>query len=235
MISVIIPAYNEEKTVAHVIESALKSPLAGEIIVIDDASSDKTYICAREAGARVIRLKTNSGKGAALDRGVRESCYDTLLFLDGDLKGVTPELIQNIGMPVLNRECIMCIAIRDLPFRNFPPVLSGTRALKKSLWEAIPESYKEGYKVEVALNYSGCKLGEVRFVAVTNLHHIIKEKKYGLMRGVKKRAKMIGDLMTISLTLYITPQLYRVRDSIKLFWSRKHRMTKLRNVISELL
>lgn len=220
MVSVIIPAYNEEKTISGVVRSTSSSPYVGEVIVIDDASSDETARHARVAGARVIRLSQNVGKGGALDRGVRAAKYDTLLFLDGDLNGVSVDLIQKLTLGVINGKHIMCIALRDLLFRNIPPVLSGTRALKKFLWEAVPETCKRGYKVEIALNYFGHKLGDVGYVKVSNLRHSIKEKKYGVLLGIKKRIKMMGDLATIGIILYLIPKLIKQKKTLKLSFSK---------------
>jgi len=209
MISVIIPAHNEERTVAEVVRAAQGSPLVGEVIVVDDASYDKTSLHAREAGARVITLKKNMGKGAALESGIEAARYDTLLFLDGDLSGITHELIRELVTPVLKGECIMAIARRELPFRNLPPVLSGTRALKKWLWHSVPEKCKSGYKVEIALNYFGHKFGKVLHVPVVGLQHAIKENKYGPLYGFRKRVVMMNDLAVAGCMLYLFPALQK--------------------------
>src|SRR5258707_7576817 len=72
-ISVIVPAYNEEATVAQVLESLSKVPLDLEVIVVDDASTDRTWEILQELRQReqfntyrYIRHDFNQGKGAGL-------------------------------------------------------------------------------------------------------------------------------------------------------------------------
>ena len=86
-ISVIIPAYNAEKFIGEAIESVLNQTRpAKEIIVVDDASTDRTAEIARSFGARVKVLvnEVNSGPGHSRNAGVAASTGDYLAFLDAD-------------------------------------------------------------------------------------------------------------------------------------------------------
>lgn len=92
-LSIIIPAFNEERTIGDVIrqvvEETRKIGLEEELIVIDDASSDKTAEIARSvsgANLRVISQKFNQGKGAAVKRGFEESSGDVIIIQDADLE-----------------------------------------------------------------------------------------------------------------------------------------------------
>jgi glycosyltransferase involved in cell wall biosynthesis len=88
-ISVIIPAYNAEKYLAEAIESALNQTRpAKEIIVVDDASTDRTVEIARSFGDRVTVLQNavNSGPGYSRNAGVAASTGEYLAFLDADDK-----------------------------------------------------------------------------------------------------------------------------------------------------
>lgn len=81
----IIPAFNEEASVAAVI--AELSSLEIDAIVIDDGSKDNTYEVARRAGARVVRLPFNLGIGAAVQTGYMAALqggYDVAIQVDGD-------------------------------------------------------------------------------------------------------------------------------------------------------
>lgn len=84
MISVIIPALNEEEPIAGVV-AAIPRPLAGEIIVVDNGSTDATAVRAEAAGARVVS-EPKRGYGAACWAGVQALSPECtiVVFLDGD-------------------------------------------------------------------------------------------------------------------------------------------------------
>jgi glycosyltransferase involved in cell wall biosynthesis len=84
-VSVILPAYNEDGTIGDVVRDCREAlPRLSEILVIDDGSTDATADRAEQAGARVIRLERNRGKGHALRLGIERSVGDVLVFLDAD-------------------------------------------------------------------------------------------------------------------------------------------------------
>ena len=83
--SVIIPAYNEAKTIGQVVREA--SEFVNDILVIDDGSVDKTAQIVEEAGGKVIKHSTNLGKGMALRTGfdyVSQKGYDLIATMDSD-------------------------------------------------------------------------------------------------------------------------------------------------------
>ncbi|WP_051670494.1 glycosyltransferase family 2 protein [Bryobacter aggregatus] len=86
MISVVIPAYNAEKTLGRAIESALGQTLAPlEVIVVDDGSSDGTAAVARSFGERVrLLVQPNGGVGAARNTGILASVGNQIGLLDSD-------------------------------------------------------------------------------------------------------------------------------------------------------
>ena len=84
-VSVIIPAYNEEDTVATVVNVVKKVSFVDEIIVVNDGSSDNTEAEAIKAGARVITHDVNKGKGEALHTGYLEAECDIIAFIDADI------------------------------------------------------------------------------------------------------------------------------------------------------
>jgi len=80
-ISVVIPCYNEEKTIEKVIKSIPKEVF--EIIVVDNNSTDKTGEIAKKLDAKVVKEK-KQGYGYALQRGFNEAKGDIIITLDGD-------------------------------------------------------------------------------------------------------------------------------------------------------
>lgn len=91
-ISVIVPAYNEEKTIADVLEALRREvPDVYEIIVVDDGSKDKTApiaeaISQEDPRVKVIRQRVNQGKTAALKTGFAASTGDIVIVQDADLE-----------------------------------------------------------------------------------------------------------------------------------------------------
>ena len=83
-VSIVIPAMNEEESIAAVVASLRENASWREIIVVDDGSSDSTAARAEAAGARVIRHPYNKGNGAAVKSGIRQASGDFILVLDGD-------------------------------------------------------------------------------------------------------------------------------------------------------
>ncbi len=81
----IIPSYNEEKTIAWLVQTV--RGLGHDVLVIDDGSEDRTAAWAREAGAEVAVIPRNRGKGAALRKAfdiVKKRDHDAVVILDGD-------------------------------------------------------------------------------------------------------------------------------------------------------
>ena len=113
-LSVVIPAFNEAATIADIVKGAVK--YADEVIVVDDGSSDNTSFVAKAAGAKVIRLPTNSGKGFALSMGLSTAALDgadLIVCLDGDGQH-NPEEIPMVCGPVLRGEADLVIGSRFL-------------------------------------------------------------------------------------------------------------------------
>lgn len=84
LVSVVIPAFDEAAAIAAVVRGARDVAGVLEVIVVDDASRDDTAGVAAVAGARVLRLAHNLGKGAAVRRGVAAATGDVVVLLDGD-------------------------------------------------------------------------------------------------------------------------------------------------------
>ena len=92
MNSIIVPVYNEEESIKETVEQlhdVMKSASneAFEIIVVDDGSTDNTYLAAKENGAKVVRNKNNLGKGASIIGGILwclDNGYQPVIIMDAD-------------------------------------------------------------------------------------------------------------------------------------------------------
>lgn len=115
-LSIIIPAYNEEKTLPEVIEKVLATeiPLEKEIIVVDDSSKDETAILAEKLPhVKLLRHENNKGKGAALATGIEAATGDIVIVQDADLE-YDPNDYGKIIAPIINHECAVCYGSRFL-------------------------------------------------------------------------------------------------------------------------
>jgi glycosyltransferase involved in cell wall biosynthesis len=83
-ISVIIPAFNEEKTIGEIVNRIRGYLPEAEIIVINDGSEDDTAKLAHDSGAIVFNHPYNIGNGASIKSGIRRATGDVLVFMDGD-------------------------------------------------------------------------------------------------------------------------------------------------------
>ncbi|MXO60731.1 glycosyltransferase [Altererythrobacter salegens] len=88
LLSVVIPAFNEERAVGATIvqlrDCLANAGIAHEIVVIDDGSTDETCTCAQSAGANVVRMPQNGGYGRALKAGIAVSEGALLAIIDAD-------------------------------------------------------------------------------------------------------------------------------------------------------
>jgi len=87
-LSIIIPAYNEEPAIGALLEGIhrvlRKGGIRGEVIVVDDGSTDATAEIAKSKGVFVIPHESNKGYGASLKTGMERSRHENLLIIDGD-------------------------------------------------------------------------------------------------------------------------------------------------------
>lgn len=106
---VLIPAYNEAASISQTVAAARQIQGVSRVIVINDGSTDATRRLAEDAGAEVLDMPGNSGKGAALTAGWRYAPGDIYLLLDGDL-GETAKYGQLLLEPVYTGKADMTIA-----------------------------------------------------------------------------------------------------------------------------
>ncbi len=216
-VAAIVPALNEEKNIAKVLKALLESKDINEVIAIDDGSTDRTAEVSRETGAKVISLpkKGGSGKGNAMREGIKSTDADVIVFFDADLIGLTPEHASLLVRPILKEGVAMCVGMRERRRRwkgaisefmiKVDPLsaIAGERAIRRYIFEAIPSDFIQGFMVETALNYY-CLANKlkVKYVKLRGLDIIVKEKKWGLVKGLKSRIRMMWQLLKIRVLIF---------------------------------
>ena len=171
----IIPAYNEEDTVAKVIEVIKKVSFVDEVIVVNDGSSDNTESEALKAGAIVINHETNKGKGEALYTGYMNAECDIIAFIDADIFNLTSKKVEAMIKPILlgkaditktkfSRASGRVTELTAKPLLNFffPEIsfeqpLSGQFAARKEILKRI--NFEKDYGVDVGIVIDADVLG----------------------------------------------------------------------------
>lgn len=188
MITVIIPALNEEKTVAQVVQLAFAAKGVTEVIVVDDKSMDNTVAAARQAGAIVI-TSTQLGKGASMKDGVLVATNDVITFLDADITTYQADTIELLCGPLLRNEAdftksyfnrqagrvteLVAKPLLSILYPGFPAFrqpLSGMIAGRKQLLAQC--EFETGYGVDIGLlmdmYHLGARITEVNIGTIEN-------------------------------------------------------------------
>lgn len=180
-IEVVIPAYNEERSIAKVLQAIPKKGIA-RIIVVNNASTDHTAEIARAAGAHVVD-EPNRGYGRACLRGIAEaSAADVIAFVDGDFSDDPTEMTL-ILEPILHQDMEMVI---------------GSRILGKRERGALPFHANFGNRLACFLifrlfGYTFTDLGPFRAITKNALERIgMEDQTFGWTVEMQAKAAILG-------------------------------------------
>lgn len=214
-VSVVIPVLNESARVASVVRLALSCPRVGEVIVVDDGSIDDTPELAQAAGARVF-TSSFLGKGASMEEGLLAARHGTLLYLDGDLAGLSDELVELMTDPVLRGEAdfvkarfsrragrVTVLTARPLLRTYFPELvqfeqpLGGIIAARRELLQKL--RFENDYGVDVGLLIDAAAIGaRLTEVDIGHIEHDSHDLDYlgematQVARAILERASALG-------------------------------------------
>ena len=191
-ICVLIPSYNEAKTIGRVIKEVRAQGLS--VYVVDDGSSDNTAAIAESEGAVVLKNKKNMGKGASLREGFKhilKKDFDEVLVMDGDNQheaASIPAFIKEMdrsgadivignrmlntgSMPYIRKKTnhFMSYVISKISGQDIPDTQCGYRLIKRKVLDAITlESSKFEIESELIIKASrkGFKISSVPISAV---------------------------------------------------------------------
>lgn len=179
-VSVVIPAYNEEGTVRNVVTEVEKvlrqQAVSPEIIVVDDGSIDNTAQRAAEAGARVLRHRSNRGYGAALKTGIASASKKVIVITDADgtypaqsIPALLAELNRadmvvgarvgkNVNVPLLRRPAKWALNFlaNYMTRAKIPDLNSGLRAFRRDMvmqyFPILPDQFSWTTTITLAMH-----------------------------------------------------------------------------------
>lgn len=199
-VDVVIPARNEQETIRDVVRAFQAAKNIGQIIVVNDRSTDLTGEIAQQCGAMVIN-GPGIGKGQAMMRGLTLVASERVIFADADLRGFTPN-----HATALAQQCYgQIVGLRDkggtgntiTVLSSLPPI-AGERSLPTRLARSVS---LDKYGAEMQLNAAIVRAGLVSY-------HFI-------MRNVSAKMKA-GPLRIVDVLPYIgNAELLQYGRSIK--------------------
>lgn len=134
-VSIILPVYNEQDTITEVLERLIALPICKEIIVVDDASSDRTpeKIEPFLNQIKYIRHEVNKGKGAAIRTALKSAGGEVSIIQDADLE-YRPEEIPALAAPILSAEAEIVYGSRFLNGMHANMALPNKLVNKALVW-----------------------------------------------------------------------------------------------------
>lgn len=229
MITVIIPALNEETTVGKVVSLAKKSKYVTEVIVVDDKSLDNTVEESRKAGAIVI-TSTKLGKGTSMKDGILVAKNEFIAFLDADIITYAENVIELLTSPLIKNDADFVksffsrqagrvtelvakplLSILYPAFPNFKQPLSGMIAGRKSFFEKC--EFEEGYGVDIGIlidmHNLKARIAEVNIGNIENRMQPLEQLGKMSREVAKTIMKKSRDIASQNLEIYENIQVIR--------------------------
>ena len=196
-ISIVIPVYNEEKTVGSVVKAVVKSGLFDQVICVNDGSTDSSLKQLNKFGDSIILIdsKRNHGKGHAMYRGIMKAKHDLITFLDSDFPNLTKKNLEVLLDPVLNKGYRISIGyVVSKPFSKSFKNLSGQRVYyKEDLLPLLHDIKDSKYGVEVLLNKE-FKKAKMKMVPLVGLLHLRKHEKRDILDALSEHVKELTEI-----------------------------------------
>jgi len=182
-VSVVVPIYNEEKTLKGVIDTLLEGELFDEIICINDGSTDKSkeILDSLDPKVRVIHLEENKGKGYAMVEGTKAANSELIFFFDADFDTPKIEPLNDLVNGMLGEDVDAVVGTffekKDLRKLTMDPINGQRVYYKKDIEPLYDQIADSRWGVEVLLN-KAFKDRNVVNVLLKGLGHLNKHEKH---------------------------------------------------------
>ncbi|MDA7882269.1 glycosyltransferase family 2 protein [Akkermansiaceae bacterium] len=218
-LSVVVPMYNEAGTLGEVLEKILAQDMVGEVVLVDDGSSDKTASVAmewekREDRVRFIQHTHNQGKGAALRTGFAGATKPYVIVQDADLE-YDPVDFQKVISPIANDEADVVYGSRYLK-KDTRTVLRFWHTMGNRFLTLLSNMMSDLHVTDMETCYKGFRREVIQAI-------LIEENRFGFEPEVTaKLAKMKLRVMETSVAYY--PRSYDegkkigMRDGYRAIW-----------------
>ncbi|PKV62518.1 glycosyltransferase family 2 protein [Pontibacter ramchanderi] len=202
-VTCLIPCYNEQDRIAHVLQVVTQVRGIQQVICIDDGSSDNTatMISRQWPMVQVIRLSQNRGKAAAIQYGLQFVQHELVLLMDADLQelnGVELEKAVSAFGQTAQVDMLILRRIRSPWFVRWyrsDILLSGERLLLRHDLEQVLVQPVARYQLEVAINRYMIKHHKlVRWVPWSAMN-TYKVDKLGVLEGSRRELKMYIEIV----------------------------------------
>jgi len=224
-VSIIIPAFNEEKNVANVVSGTIaimeQLNLPYEIIFIDDGSTDKTGLIASFFKVKIIKNKNNRGKGYSLKKALQHAQGNIIVTIDSDGEHKPKEIVPLLdavangidiaaGSRFLNKQSAVTTQLNQIGNHLFNLVImaltgklvtdsqTGFRVVRREVFKKL-NLQSDGYEIETEITVKGLR-GEFAF---KELPITVERRRFGA-----SKLKVISDSKRILCTILTTSFLH---------------------------
>jgi glycosyltransferase involved in cell wall biosynthesis len=235
-VSIIIPAYNEQDGIGQVLDSIKElmktRGIEGEIIVVDDGSTDRTAEVVEACGVRLVQHDTNLGYGATLKTGIRQARYDLMLISDAD--GTYPVEAIPILLAAMDK-CDMAVGARTgehvkiplfrrpakwflqklanyLAQKEIPDLNSGLRVFRREIAERFYHLFPEGFSFTITITMASLTSNyRVKFLPI----NYYRRKGKSTIRPARDFMGFLS--LIVRMTVYFNPLRVFLPASLILF------------------
>lgn len=200
-VDMIVPVFNEGKTLAKVLKTLLATKLFAQIICVNDGSTDNSLTILKSFGNKIVLVNCpkNKGKANALAEGLKKVTAPIVSFTDADITGMTKTHLRAMIEPLIKDEADIVIGNKDdILLKTMPKIgaaLSGQRTYwMKDLKPLINKIRRKRFGIEVFLNET-FRNKRTKVITLHGLNHLYKHQKFeGLDLILKEYSKELQEM-----------------------------------------